>query len=79
MRMGVSITTVRALESGSPGVSIGVLAMALLVMGNLSKLDDLADVSQDDIAMLLEIDELPKRVRRNLHQHHAKTERGARS
>ena len=37
--------------------------MALLALGNLSKLDDLADLRQDDIGLLMEVDALPKRVR----------------
>ena len=65
MRMGVSIITLRALEKGDPGVGMGSLAMALLVLGNLSKLEALSDVAKDDIAMLLEIQALPKRVRTN--------------
>ena len=61
--MGVSIGTLRALEAGAPGVSMGNLAMALLALGNLSKLDDLADVRQDDIGLLMDVDALPQRVR----------------
>ena len=62
--MGVSVSTVQALESGSPGVCIGSLAMALLTLGILSRLDDLTDLARDDIGLLLEIESLPKRVRR---------------
>ena len=62
-RMGVSVSTLRALEAGEPGVSIGSFAMALLALGNLSRLDDLGDVGQDDIGLLMDIDALPKRVR----------------
>ena len=62
-RMGVSIGTLRALEAGAPGVSMGNLAMALLALGNLSRLDDLADVRQDDIGLLMDVGALPKRVR----------------
>ena len=61
--MGVSIGTLRALEAGAPGVSMGNLAMALLALGNLSRLDDLADVRQDDIGLLMDVGALPKRVR----------------
>ncbi len=61
--MGVSVSTLRALEAGEPGVSMGSLAMALLSLGMLSRLDDLGDVGQDDIALLMEIDALPQRVR----------------
>ena len=62
-RMGVSVSTLRALEAGSPGVSIGNLAMALLALGNLSKLDELSDVGQDDIGLFEDMAALPKRVR----------------
>ena len=62
-RMGVSIGTLRALEAGTPGVSMGNLAMALLALGNLSRLDDLADVRQDEIGLLMDVSALPKRVR----------------
>ena len=61
--MGVSVGTLRALEAGAPGVSIGSMAMALLALGNLSRLDDLADVRQDDIGLLMDMGALPKRVR----------------
>ena len=61
--MGVSVSTLRALEAGEPGVSMGSLAMALLSLGVLSRLDDLGDVGQDDIGLLMDIDALPQRVR----------------
>ncbi len=62
-RMGVSVSTLRALESGAPGVSMGNLAMALLALGILSRLDDLTDPGGDDIGLIREIGELPQRVR----------------
>ena len=34
-RMGVSVSTLRALEAGEPGVSMGGFAMALLTLGIL--------------------------------------------
>jgi len=61
--MGVSVSTLRALEAGEPGVSMGSLAMALLSLGILSRLDDLGDLGQDDIGLLMDIDALPQRVR----------------
>ena len=61
--MGVSVSTLRALEAGEPGVSMGSFAMALLSLGILSRLDDLSDVGQDDIGLLMDIDALPQRVR----------------
>ena len=61
--MGVSVSTLRALEAGAPGVSIGKLAMALLALGILSRLDDLTELGKDDIGLLMEIEALPKRIR----------------
>ena len=61
--MGVSVTTLRALEAGSPGVSIGNVAMALLALGNLHMLDELSDVGRDDIGLFEDLQALPKRVR----------------
>ena len=61
--MGVSVSTLRALESGSPGVSMGNVAMALLALGILSRLDDLTDSGEDDIGLLMEIEALPRRIR----------------
>lgn len=72
--MGVSVSTLRALESGDPGVSIGSFAMALLALGMLSRLDDLGDVAQDDIGLLMDIDALPQRVR--LRTRRPPTDRG---
>ena len=62
-RVGVSVSTLRAMEAGDPGVSMGTFAMALLALGILSRLDDLADAGQDDIALFMDIDALPQRVR----------------
>ena len=61
--MGVTVSTLRALELGAPGVAMGTLAMALLALGMLSRLDDLADIGQDDIGLLMDIESLPKRIR----------------
>ena len=57
------MSTLRALEAGEPGVSVGSLAMALLSLGILSRLDDLGDLGQDDIGLVMDIDALPQRVR----------------
>ena len=62
-RMGVSVSTLRTLEAGSPGVSIGNVAMALLVLGNLQMLDELSDAGRDDIGLFEDMAALPERVR----------------
>lgn len=50
------------LEKGEEGVSAGTLAMALLVLGEIDRLDDLLDPASDDTALLLDRDTLPKRI-----------------
>ena len=61
--MGVSVSTLRSLEAGEPGVSMGSFAMALLSLGILSRLDELGDIGQDDIGLFMDIEALPQRVR----------------
>ena len=56
--------TLRRLEAGDPGVSIGVLAMVLLGLDRRSLLGDLLDVSRDAGGLLLEETRLPQRVRK---------------
>jgi len=63
-RMAVSPATLARLERGDAGVSVGGLAMALLALGELRRLDDLLDVAKDDTGLLLDIDRLPQRIRR---------------
>jgi len=62
-RMGVEVRTLRRLESGDPGVGLGVYASALWALGLLSKLLDLTAPAADDAGTSFEIDELPRRVR----------------
>lgn len=63
-RMGVSQGTVARLEKGEPGVGLGSVAMALLALGELGRLADLLDVSRDDTGLMLDLDSLPRRIRR---------------
>ncbi len=63
-RMGVSQGTLVRLEKGEAGVSIGAFAMALLALGELHRLEDLLDVSRDETGLLLDLDSLPRRIRR---------------
>ncbi len=53
-RLGVSVPTLARLERGDPGVSAGILATALWMMGRVQALGDLAAPEQD--AGALEID-----------------------
>lgn len=63
-RMDVSPGTLARLETGDAGVSVGALAMALLALGELRRLDELIDVSKDDTGLMLDVDSLPQRIRR---------------
>ena len=56
--------TVRRLEGGDPGVSIGVLAMVLNGLDRRKLLDELLDVASDVGGLLLDEAHLPQRVRR---------------
>ena len=59
----VAQETIRRLEQGEPGVSIGTLAMVLLVLGENGRLENLLAPATDDIGMVIRIHDLPKRVR----------------
>lgn len=60
---GVNVATIRRLERGDPGVSLGVLVMTLLTLGESGRLGSLLDVAKDDIGLVLGVNELPQRVR----------------
>lgn len=61
-RVGVSESTVTRLEKGDDGVSIGTLAMACLVLGELERISDFLDAGSDDTGLLLDREALPKRI-----------------
>jgi len=61
-RIGVSKRTVMRMEKGDEGVSIGALAMACLVLGELERIEMFLDPGSDDMGLLLDRDNLPKRI-----------------
>ncbi|MEE4207827.1 MAG: helix-turn-helix transcriptional regulator [Parvularcula sp.] len=63
-RIGVSESTVARLEKGDDGVSIGTLAMACLVLGEIDRVSDFLDPGSDDTGLLLDRESLPKRIDR---------------
>ena len=63
-KMGVSLSTVQRLESGDPGISTGVLAMAFIALGSLRRFTEVLDVASDDIGLVRDQSELPKRIRK---------------
>jgi transcriptional regulator with XRE-family HTH domain len=60
---GVSRATIRRMEEGDPGVSMGALAMVLLTLGEGGRLSSLLDVGRDDIGLVISVNDLPQRVR----------------
>lgn len=62
-RIQISVATLRRLEKGDPRISIGTLAQACLVLGELEKINGLLDTATDDIGLMMMNDELPLRVR----------------
>lgn len=61
-RIGVSKNTVISLEKGEAGVSVGTLAMACLVLGEVDRIADLLDVNSDETGLMLDRQSLPKRI-----------------
>jgi hypothetical protein len=60
-RLGISIPTLIRLEQGDPGVSLGIVATALWMMGRASALPELADPEKDRGALELDVREAVRR------------------
>ncbi len=61
-RIGVAEGTVIRLEKGEPGTRLETLAMALLVLGELPRLEQLMDPASDDTGLMIDHSQLPKRI-----------------
>lgn len=64
-RASTTRTTLQKVERGDPGVSIGIYARVLFVLGMVQRLADLADVTTDTLGLELEEEQLPLRIRRS--------------
>lgn len=64
-RIGASANTVRRMEAGHPGTALVNFARALQVFGELDRLDQLLDTSQDTVGLTLMDEKLPQRVRKS--------------
>jgi DNA-binding XRE family transcriptional regulator len=62
-RIGSAKSTYLKVEKGDPSVSMGVYAMTLFVLGFGDVIGDVVDPRRDDVALLLDAERLPKRVR----------------
>jgi DNA-binding XRE family transcriptional regulator len=64
-RVFITRTTLRKVENGNPGVSLGIYATVMFVLGLTPRLADLADSRSDEVGLQLEEERLPKRIRRS--------------
>src|SRR6266446_2708829 len=62
-RASISRTTLVKIERGDPGVSMGIYATVLFVMGLSERLADIADPKHDSVGLQLEEEQLPQRIR----------------
>ena len=60
---GITVPTLRKLERGEPGVSIGAMAMVLLALGVVGGLSCILPPEKDVIGQAITIGSLPARVR----------------
>jgi transcriptional regulator with XRE-family HTH domain len=67
-RAFITRTTLRKVELGNAGVSLGIYATVLFVLGLTSRLAELADTRTDEFGLQLEDERLPQRVRQRRHQ-----------
>ena len=62
-RASISKPTFVKMEKGDPGVSIGIYATVLFVMGMAERLGELAAPKNDPVGLQLEEEHLPQRIR----------------
>jgi transcriptional regulator with XRE-family HTH domain len=62
-RAMISRTTLARVEQGAAGVSMGIYATVLFVLGVGERIGQLADPRSDDVGRALETERLPRRVR----------------
>lgn len=62
-RAFVARSTLQKVEQGDPGVSLGVYATVLFILGLSEGIADLADVGTDNVGLQLDEERLPQRVR----------------
>ena len=62
-RAFISRNTLGRVEKGEAGVSMGIYASVLFVLGMADRLGSLADAASDQIGLSLEEERLPRRIR----------------
>jgi hypothetical protein len=64
-RAFITRPTLRKVERGDPGVSLGIYAIVMFILGLTPRLADLADTRSDEVGLQLEEERLPKRIRQS--------------
>ena len=62
-RAFITRPTLAKVEAGDPGVSLGIYATVLFVLGMTDRLAALVDPAHDPLGLSLEEERLPKRIR----------------
>lgn len=70
-RAFISRTTLARVEQGDPGVSMGIYASVLFVLGMADRLGEVADAAHDPLGLSLEEERLPQRIRTARRTHAA--------
>lgn len=64
-RAFITRTTLGKVEKGDSGVSLGIYATVLFILGMTARLEELADARADAVGLQLDEERLPKRIRRS--------------
>jgi len=62
-RAGIAINTLTKVEEGNPGTSMAAWVSVLFVLGMTENLRDICDLKNDATGIMLEDEDLPKRIR----------------
>ena len=62
-RAFISRSTLVRVEKGDPGVSMGIYASVLFVLGMADRLGEIVDAARDPLGLNLEEERLPRRIR----------------
>jgi hypothetical protein len=62
-RAFITRATLLKVERGDPGVSLGIYATVLFMLGLTQRVADLADARADETGLQLDEERLPKRIR----------------
>ncbi len=62
-RAGITRPTLVKVENGDPATSIGIYAKVIFILGLDKNLADLIDIRNDPVGIMIESEELPKKVR----------------